>query len=278
MGPVSILLAVQIIDPPHLDDKWRYAAEKYTSEADYHGSGMLQHDHDIGMVLDALKEMGLENNTIVWYSTDNGPEHSSWPHGVTTPFRGEKMTTHEGGVRVVSMLKWPGKIKPGQVLNGIQCHQDMFTSLAAAAGVTDVAEKIKVEKHQYIDGLNNLSYWKGEVAESARNHIFYYYESKLTAVRMGPWKFHFSTKENYYANLVPRTVPLVFNIRMDPFESFDNTDSYGHLLQKVSWLTQPMGTLMEQHLQTLAEYPPVQGGKSFDMSNVVQEFINKSTQ
>lgn len=83
-----------------LDDKWRYAAEKYTSEADYHGSGMLQHDHDIGLVLELLKESGLDENTIVWYSTDNGPEHSSWPHGATTPFRGEKMTTYEGGVRV----------------------------------------------------------------------------------------------------------------------------------------------------------------------------------
>ena len=261
-----------------LNDKWRYAAEDKTSEADFHGSGMLQHDHDMGLVLDFLKENGLDENTIIWYSTDNGPEHSSWPHGATTPFRGEKMSTYEGGVRVISMLRWPGVIKSGQVLNGIQGHQDMFTSLAAAAGVTDVAAKMKAEKKQYIDGVNNLPYWKGETKESARNHIFYYYESKLTAVRMGPWKFHFSTKEDYYANLIPRTVPLVFNLRMDPFESYDNKDSYGHLLQKVSWLVQPMGELMGEHLKTLAEYPPVQGGKTFDMSNVVQEFINRSTQ
>jgi len=261
-----------------LNDKWRYAAEQYTSEADYHGSGMLQHDHDIGLVLDFLKENGLDENTIVWYSTDNGPEHSSWPHGATTPFRGEKMTTYEGGVRVISMLRWPTVIKPGQILNGIQGHQDMFTSLAAAAGVDNVAERVMAEKKQYIDGLNNLPYWKGESDHSARNSIFYYYESKLMAVRMGPWKFHFSTKEDYYANVIPRTVPLVFNIRMDPFESYFSKDSYGHLMQKVSWLIQPMGELMAQHLQTLAEYPPVQGGKSFDMSNVVQEFIEKSRQ
>ena len=261
-----------------LNDQWRYAAEKYTSEADVHGSGMLQHDHDIGLVLNFLKENGLDKNTIVWYSTDNGPEHSSWPHGATTPFRGEKMTTYEGGVRVISMLRWPGVIKPGQTLNGIQAHQDMFTSFASAAGVKDVAEKMKVEKKQYIDGLDNVPYWKGETIESARNSIFYYYESKLTAMRMGPWKFHFSTKEDYYANVIPRTVPLVFNLRMDPFETFDNKDSYGHLMQKVSWLMQPMGELMKNHLKTLAEYPPVQGGKTFDMSNVVQEFMNKSVQ
>lgn len=261
-----------------LDDDWRYAAEEYTSEADLHGSGMLQHDHDIGLVLDFLKENGLADNTIVWYSTDNGPEHSSWPHGATTPFRGEKMSTYEGGVRVISMLRWPGEIEPGRVLNGIQGHQDMFTSLAAAAGVPDVAERVMAEKEQYIDGVNNLPYWTGEAEQSARDHLFYYYETKLTAVRMGPWKFHFSTKEDYYANVVPRTVPLVFNLRMDPFESYDNKDSYGHLMQKVSWLIQPMGVLMNEHLETLAEYPPVQGGKSFDMSNVVDQFINKARQ
>lgn len=261
-----------------LDDQWRYAAEQYTSEADYHGSGMLQHDHDIGGVLAFLKENGLDENTIIWYSTDNGPEHSSWPHGATTPFRGEKMTTYEGGVRVLSMLRWPEKIQESKVLNGIQSHMDMFTSLAVAAGVDDVKEAVLEEKQQPIDGENNLPYWLGETDASARNHIFYYYESKLTAVRMGPWKFHFSTKEDYYANVVPRTVPLVFNIRMDPFESYDNADSYGHLMQKVSWLIQPMGELMGEHLQSLNDYPPVQGGKSFDMSNMVEEFINKGRQ
>lgn len=262
----------------HLNDKWRYAAEKYTSESDIHGSGMLQHDHDIGLVLKFLKDNGLDKNTIVWYSTDNGPEHASWPHGSTTPFRGEKMTTYEGGVRVISMLRWPDAIKGGQILNGIQSHMDMFTSLAAVAGIKDVKDLVMKEKKQYIDGVNNLPYWEGESDHSERNSLFYYYESKLTAVRMGPWKFHFSTKEDYYANLVPRTAPLVFNLRMDPFESYDNKDSYGHLMQKVSWLLQPMGELMNEHLKTLAKYPPVQGGKSFNMSNVVEDFVKKSVQ
>ena len=261
-----------------LNDKWRYAAETYTSEADLHGSGMLQHDHDIGLVLDWLDRQGLADDTIVWYSTDNGPEHSSWPYGGTTPFRGEKMTTYEGGVRVISMVRWPQALPKGKVLNGMQAHQDMFTTLAAAAGVADVKTKVMQDKKQYLDGVNNLPYWKGEDTASKRDHIFHYYESKLTAVRMGPWKFHFSTKENYYADVLPRTVPLVFNIRMDPFESFSSTDSYGHLLQKVSWLIQPMGVLMQQHLKTLADYPPVQGGASFDMSNVVEQFLNKAQQ
>ncbi len=261
-----------------LDADWRYAAENFTSEADLHGSGMLQHDHDIGMVLDWLDEQGLAENTIVWYSTDNGPEHSSWPHGATTPFRGEKMTTYEGGVRVISMVRWPGVLPEGKVLNGIQGHQDMFTTLAAAAGIEDVNADVMAKKQQYVDGVNNLAYWKGEQDHSNRNSIFYYYESKLTAVRLGPWKFHFSTKEDYYDNLVPRTVPLVFNIRMDPFESYFDKNSYGHLMQKVSWLIQPINVLMQEHLKTLADYPPVQGGASFDMSNIVSEFMEKAVQ
>ena len=108
--------------------------------------------------------------------------------------------------------------------------------------------------------------------------MFYYYENKLTAIRMGPWKVHFDEKLDYYSNVKPRTVPLFFNLRMDPFESYDSADSYGHLLQKVSWLFAPMGELMKEHLKTLAEYPPVQGSKSFDMSNVVEEFMKKGAE
>ena len=160
-----------------IDGEWLKKVEQYTSEADYHGAGMLQHDHDIGTVLNAIKEMGLDQNTIIVYSTDNGPEHSSWPHGATTPFRGEKMTTYEGGVRVPMMVEWPGKIPAGQKLNGIQAHMDLFTTLAAAAGVDDVAAKVMAEKHQYIDGVNNLDYWEGKSDHSNRDTFFYYYES-----------------------------------------------------------------------------------------------------
>ncbi|RYH09613.1 arylsulfatase [Tropicimonas sp. IMCC6043] len=261
-----------------LRDESRYLAEEFTHEEDYYGSGMIEHDMDIGHVLDWLEERGLSDNTIVWYSTDNGPEHASWPHGGTTPFRGEKMTTYEGGIRVPSVIRWPGVLPEGVTKNGIQAHQDMFTTLAVAAGIEDPVARVREEMDQYIDGVNNLPYWLGEAEQSARNHIFHYYESQLTAVRMGPWKFHFSTKEDYYANVVARTMPLIFNIRSDPYESYDSIDSYGHLTQKISWLFQPMSVLMGEHLQSLADYPPVQGGSSFDMSNVVEEFINKARQ
>ncbi len=261
----------------HVPDKWRHAAAKYTHDEDLHGDGMLQHDHDVGLVLDFLKANGLEDNTIVWYSTDNGPEHSSWPYGATTPFRGEKMTTYEGGVRVISMLRWPGVIKPGQILNGIQAHMDMFTSFAAAAGVTDVAEQLKREKKQYIDGVNNLAYWTGQAPESARDEFFYYYESKLMAVRLGAWKIHFTTREDYYGTLQPRGI-LIFNLRSDPFESYDSKDSYGHMAQRVSWIVAPVMERVGEHLKTLAQYPPVQGGTSFDASNLVEDLLESTKQ
>ncbi len=260
----------------HLDDKWRYAAEDYTSEEDLAGSGVMKHDHGVGEVLDFLDQNGLTENTIVWYSTDNGPEHSSWPHGQTTPFRGEKMTTYEGGVRVPSILRWPGQVKPGTVLNGIQSHQDMFTSIAIAAGIDDPVGWVKEEKNgQIIDGIDNTPYWKGEAEKSARDHILYYFESQITAVRMGPWKWHFALKEDYYDNMTPRNFPKVFNLRMDPFESYDTSDSYGHLAQKVSWQMAPMNAIIGAHLKSLREVPPVQGGKSFNMSSLVEDFLSK---
>ncbi|HEY1193235.1 arylsulfatase [Flavobacterium sp.] len=256
----------------HLNDKWRHAADTITHDQDMHGGGMMQHDHDIGLVLDWLKENGLEENTIVWYSTDNGPEHSSWPYGATTPFRGEKMTTYEGGVRAISMLRWPNMIKPNQILNGIQAHMDMFTTFSNIAGVPTVNEDIKKEKKQYIDGINNLDYWLGKSKKSNRNDFLYYHESRLMAVRQGPWKIHFSTRENYYAEIHPSGY-LTFNLRSDPFESYDSVDSYGHLGQRISWVVAPMMELVQGHLKTLAEYPPVQKGTTFDMSNLVQDFL-----
>ncbi|UYI48935.1 sulfatase-like hydrolase/transferase [Vibrio natriegens] len=261
-----------------LDDKWRYAAEKYTSEYDYYGSGMLQHDADIGYLLEELAKRDLTENTIIIYSTDNGPEHSSWPHGGTTPFRGEKMTTYEGGVRVPTMVKWPGVIPPGQVLNGIQGHQDLFTTLASAAGVKDVHEKMIKEKKQFIDGVDNLAYWKGESDHSARNSILYYFEGQLSAVRVGPWKFHFAIAEHYYDNLLPLAKPKLYNLRADPFESYDSVDANGHLVQKMSWLLAPVSEMVQEHVTSLVEYPPTQGGSTFNMAEVIKEAMSSTQQ
>lgn len=140
----------------------KYLAAPYTTEHDAYGSGLMEHDAQVGKLLDDMNAMGVLDDTIVIYSTDNGPEHSARTHGGTTRFRGEKMTTYEGGVRVPMMVRWPGHIPAGQVLNGIQTHMDMFTTLAAAAGEPDVAERMLRERKQYIDGVNNLDYWQGK--------------------------------------------------------------------------------------------------------------------
>lgn len=254
----------------HVDQKWIDAISKKTTESDLHGAGMLQHDSDIGYLLNELKKQGLDKNTIIVYSTDNGPEHSSWPHGATTPFRGEKMTTYEGGVRVPTIVSWPGVLPEGQTLNGIQAHQDLFTTLASAAGVKNVKDKMIKEKKQYIDGVDNLAYWKGEKKESSRDFNLYYFESQLTAVRAGPWKMHFSTAENYYSTPQVRSKPLIFNLRADPYESYDSVDAYGHLVQKVSWVLAPVTEIVNAHIKTLQDYPPVQKGTTFDMNEMIK--------
>ncbi|WP_261884173.1 arylsulfatase [Vibrio pelagius] len=261
-----------------LDEKWRYAAENYTSEFDYYGSGMLQHDDDIGFLLSEIDKRKITDNTIVVYTTDNGPEHSSWPHGGTTPFRGEKMTTYEGGVRVPTLVRWPAQIPAGQILNGIQGHQDLFTTLAAAAGIKNVNDKVIKEKKQFIDGVDNLAYWKGESDKSARQSILYYFESQLSAIRIGPWKFHFAIAENYYDNLLPLSKPKIYNLRADPFESYDSIDANGHLIQKMSWLLAPASEIVTEHVQSLVEYPPTQGGSTFDMTKVIEDAMSKTQQ
>jgi len=144
--------------------------------------------------------------------------------------------------------------------------------------VPDVNEDMRRDKKQYIDGVDNLDYWTGKSPESRRKTFLYYYESRLTAVRVGPWKLHFATREDYYSPLRVLSGPMFFNLRSDPFESYDNKDSMGHLAQHVSWVFEPVLVLMEEHLKTLADYPPVQGGTSFDMSNLVQDFLRRSRQ
>lgn len=249
----------------------RYLAAPYTTEHDAYGSGLIEHDAQVGRLLDDMQAMGVLDNTIVVYSTDNGPEHSAKLHGGTTPFRGEKMTTYEGGVRVPMMVRWPGKIAAGQVLNGIQTHMDIFTTLAAAAGAPDVADRMIKERKQYIDGVNNLDYWTGKAKGSRRDHYLYYYESSIKAIRINQWKVHFETSENYYDIYQKQKFPIFFNIRMDPYESFDNLTDRSDVVQSKQWLNEPIQHLLSEHIQSLADYPPVQKAASFDFSELMKQ-------
>jgi arylsulfatase A-like enzyme len=231
----------------------------------------MEHDMQVGQLLGKMKAMGLLDNTIIVYSTDNGPEHSARTHGGTTPFRGEKMTTYEGGVRVPMLVRWPGHIPAGQELSGIQSHMDLFTTLSAAAGVEDVAERMMKERKQYIDGVNNLDYWTGKTTESARDHFFYYYESSLKAVRYKQWKLHFETSENYYDAYQKLKFPIIYNLRFDPFESFDGVTDRSDALQRKQWLNEPIQELLMAHIESLSDYPPVQKAATLDFSELVKE-------
>ena len=241
-----------------LRDEHRYLAQPYTTEHDLYGSGLIEHDMQIGKLLDSMKAMGVLDNTIIVYSTDNGPEHSARLHGGTTPFRGEKMTTYEGGVRVPMMVRWPGHIPAGRVLSGIQAHMDIFTTLAAAAGEPNVAEKMRTERKQFIDGVNNLDYWLGKTEESGRDNFIYYHESTVRAIRYKQWKLNFETSENYYDTYVKQKFPVIFNLRMDPFESFDGLTDRSDIVQAKQWLNEPVQEILGEHIKSLTEYPPAQ--------------------
>ena len=253
-----------------LSDEHRYLAQPYTTEHDFYGSGLIEHDMQIGKLLDSMKAMGVLDNTIIVYTTDNGPEHSARLHGGTTPFRGEKMTTYEGGVRVPMMVRWPGHIPAGQVLSGIQSHMDIFTTLAAAAGAPDVVEKMRTERKQFIDGVNNLDYWLGKTEESARDNFIYYHESTVRAIRYKQWKLNFETSENYYDPYVKQKFPVIFNLHMDPFESFDGLTDRSDIVQAKQWLNEPVQEVLGEHIKSLTEFPPAQKAATFDFSELMK--------
>src|SRR6187549_819479 len=193
--------------------------------------GMVEHDGHVGLLLDKLDELGITDDTIVMYSTDNGAEVMSWPDGGTTPFRGEKDTNFEGGWRVPCAIRWPGMIKPGTVSNEVFSHTDMLPTLAAAAGEPDAVEKLKKGYKSgnktfkvHIDGYNLLPFLKGEVKENPRKGFLYWSDDgDLMALRVGNWKAHFMEQRArgfgvWREPLVSLRVPNIYNLRSDPFE------------------------------------------------------------
>ncbi|WP_432695784.1 arylsulfatase [Marinobacterium sp. YM272] len=255
----------------HLKEESRNLATPISSAEDLFGSGLMEHDGHVGQLLDKLDELGIADNTIVIYTTDNGPESSSWPHAGVTKFRGEKMTTWEGGVRVPFLVRWPGHIPAGLELNGISSHEDVLPTIAAAAGRPNVSEELKERDHVLIDGYNNLDYWQGKAEKSARNSIFYYYETTLSAVRVGPWKLHFASKPGgkYYEDMVSHTMPKLFNLRKDPYEQYDGDIGFQQVMRK-SWVLQPIIALLNEHVATFADFPPRQEAASLDVNKAIE--------
>jgi arylsulfatase len=254
-----------------------------TSALDVHCAGMLQHDEEVGGLLNKLKDLGLDQNTIVVYSSDNGPEHSTWPHGATTPYRSEKMTTWEGGVRVPMLLRWPGQVKPGTELNGIQSHEDLFTTLAAAGGMPDIKAQLAqgdalgtaVSKKSFIDGVDNTRYWTGAAPESARRTFFYYEESALRAIRIDQWKVSFGTRDGYYGTSTTHPIPLLVNLRQDPFESFLQAPGpRAEISQRKTYMFNMVLESLYQHVGTLKAFPPTQKAASLDVNQIIQSLVS----
>ncbi|WP_432470221.1 arylsulfatase [Amphritea sp. HPY] len=231
---------------------------EFSSEEDIAGAGVLELDDHVGILLDKLDKLGIADNTIVIFTSDNGPMAYHFPDAGITPYRGEKATTWEGGVRVPMLLRWPDKIEAGSVSNGIQSHMDLFTTLAAAAGVKDVAAELKEKDKVHIDGVDNLAHWQGK-ADSSRESFIYYNEGTLAAVRWKQWKVHAQERSGFFDYF--RQSALLFNLRMDPFEQHDGL--YANMLaQKKAWIGGILRDIMTEHVTSLHQFPPRQKGGS----------------
>jgi len=251
---------------------WTHVPQEYIQKAvdegrpeiDVYRAGMIQHDDQVGQLLKKLDDLGIADNTIVVYSTDNGYELLFWPDGGYSPFRGEKGTTWEGGVRVPIVVRWPGKIPAGSSSNGIQSHEDLYVTLAATAGETNLKDELLKGKDMggttykvHLDGYNNLDHWTGKTDKSARNQYFYYDESDLTGVRVGDWKMSFAIKEEglWWDQLVYPRVPYLFNLRMDPMEEFDpHSPEWGYMGRKLfaekMWTLIPAQGIIGEHVSS----------------------------
>jgi arylsulfatase len=220
----------------HIKDEIRGQAGRWQSE--YHDA-MVEHDKRIGQMLDLLDELGIADDTIVLYSTDNGVHMNTWPDSGMTPFRNEKNSNWEGAYRVPSLARWPGHIEPGTVLNDIVSHNDWFVTLLAAAGEPDIADKLK-QGHEmngttykvHLDGFNQLPYITGEEEEGPRHYFFYVSDDgDLTALRMYSWKLVFleqrapGTLQVWAEPFTELRVPKIFNLRTDPYERADITSN-----------------------------------------------------
>ncbi len=262
---------------------------KGISGQDEYSDGMVEHDMHIGMFLKLLDELGIADNTIVHYSTDNGPHYNTWPDAASTPFRGEKNTNWEGGWRIPAMIRWPKTIPAGSISNEIVHHMDMLPTFLAAAGKDDIKEdlldgyKSKALNREYkihLDGYNILDHLKdSKKVKSSRHEIFYFSDDgDLTALRYDDWKLIFmeqriaETLEAWANPFTPLRVPLIFNLRRDPYERAQLTSNtyYDWLIDRV-YLLVPAQRYVGKFLGTFKEYPPRQKAASFSLDQVMDQ-------
>jgi len=253
--------------------------------------GMVEHDGHVGQLLAKLEELGLDQNTIVMYSTDNGAETMSWPDGGTTMFRGEKNTNWEGGYRVPTAIRWPGVIEPGTVINDIAAHEDMLPTLLDAAGDTTVTEDLKKGRRiggmnykVHLDGYDLLPALKGESKWPRREFIYWTDDGSVAALRYDAWKMVFLEQRGHGFDVwqepfVALRLPKLFNLRSDPFERADHEGmGYGQWRIDRAFLIAPAGAFVAQWLQSFKEFPPRQEPGSFNLDRVMEAVMSGSSQ
>ena len=255
-----------------------------------YADGMVEHDGHVGQLLAAHKEMGLDENTIVMYSTDNGAETFTWPDGGTTMFRGEKNTQWEGGYRVPAMIRWPGVIKPGTVVNDIVAHEDMLPTLLAAAGDANVgADLLKGRKigsmayKVHLDGYDLGPALRGEGAWPRKEFIYWTDDGSVAALRYENWKITFLEQQAeglkvWQEPFVPLRAPKITNLRMDPFERAEEENAIGYqrwYLERM-YMIAPSGAYVAKWLQSFKEFPPRQKPGSFNLDRVMESVMSSS--
>ena len=259
------------------------------SGQDEYSDGMLEHDMHIGQFLAKLDELGIADNTIVHYSTDNGPHYNTWPDAASTPFRGEKNTNWEGGWRVPAAVRWPGVIKPGSESNGVVHHMDWLPTFLAAAGKSDIKEDLlkgyrsaaRGRRYKvHLDGYDLTDHLKDpQGVASPRKEIFYFSDDgDLTALRYEDWKMIFMEQKTtgtlrvWMEPFVPLRIPLIFNLRRDPYERASTTSNtyYDWLLDR-AYLLVPAQAYVGQFLGTFKDFPPRQKAASFSLDQVLEQ-------
>jgi arylsulfatase len=254
-------------------------------QSEYHDV-MIDHDKHIGELLALLDELGLAEDTIVMYSTDNGPHMNSWPDAATTPFRNEKNSNWEGAYRVPALVRWPGKIAPGSVCTGIVSHLDWLPTLLAAAGEPDIKQKLldgqRVGERTFkihLDGYNMLPYWTGQTDQCPRREFFYFSDDgDLTGLRYDNWKVVFmeqrapGTLQVWVEPFVVLRTPKIFNLLTDPYERADITsNTYFDWLLDHAFLLIPAQQYAGEFLATFRDYPPRQQAASFSIDQVIEK-------
>jgi len=252
-------------------------------QSPYHDT-MVDHDKNVGQMLDLLDSLGLAEDTFVMYSTDNGPHRNSWPDGGTTPFRSEKATNWEGAFRIPLLVRWPGKIKAGSICNDIIQHHDWLPTFMAMAGAEDVIEKLKKgykaigrTYKNHIDGYNFLPYLRGEVKKGPRNAYFYFSDDgDLVALRFDNWKVVFmeqrctGTLQIWAEPFTRLRLPKLYNLRTDPYEFADTTSNtyWDWFLQNgiIALISQQ---IVGKFVETFKEFPPIQKPNTFTIDDAL---------